>query len=278
MEDTSQVMSQGKSLPEAGSSGAKGDAGGREGACGSAAVPDCSSPVHPPGSTAQAADCRECLGALSHRLAQPLTALRGGLELGLLGKRSITDYQSLLEQSLQLADDLGQMIVSLRDLGESGAPGGQTQPLLLQPFVAEILAETESLAQARELRFELQAEANLAVAANPERLRDALRSLFGWVVQNSAGPGTIDVQLRAEDGQAHLSISPPRLDLQYLQIKILADITNPGLLFSHAARSGTIGWAIIQRLLDALGGKLELVTEGPHTGCIRVCLLLARSN
>ncbi len=67
--------------------------------------------------------CRECLAAVAHRLAQPMTALRGGIELGLMGKRSAADYRFLLEQSLQLADNMAQLIISLRDLGESGAPG-----------------------------------------------------------------------------------------------------------------------------------------------------------
>ena len=68
--------------------------------------------------------CRECVGALAHRMAQPMTALRGGIELGLMGKRTVADYRALLEQSLHLADTMVQMIVSLRDLGESGASGG----------------------------------------------------------------------------------------------------------------------------------------------------------
>jgi len=37
-------------------------------------------------------------------------------------------------------------------------------------------------------------------------------------------------------------MAPPRLDLQYLQVKVLEDISNPGSLFSHAANSGAMGW------------------------------------
>ena len=68
--------------------------------------------------------CRECLAATAHRLAQPATALRGGIELGLLGKHSVAEYRAILEQSLELADNMAQLIVSLRDLGESSAPAG----------------------------------------------------------------------------------------------------------------------------------------------------------
>jgi signal transduction histidine kinase len=204
-----------------------------------------------------------------------MTALRGGLELGLMGKRTVADYRALLEQSLQLADDLAQMIVSLRDLGESGAPGGPSQCVLLETAAAEVLAEMEALAQSRELRLQLQAEGNVKVCANPERLREALQSLLAWIIQNSAGGDTVSVELSASEGEARLSLSPPRLDAQYLQVKILEDITNPGLLFSHAAKNSSLGWAINQRLWDALGGKLEILTDGPAAGCIRVRFPLA---
>ena len=199
--------------------------------------------------------CRECLAAVAHRLAQPMTALRGGIELGLMGKRSAADYRFLLEQSLQLADNMAQLIISLRDLGESGAPGAPPQYVLLERTATEVLAEMEGLAQSRELRLQLEAEGEVKVCANPERLREALQSLLAWVIQNSAGGGVLAVELSASEGEARVLLSPPRLDLQYLQIKVLEDITTPGLLFSHAAKNGALGWAINQRLLGGLGGK-----------------------
>lgn len=217
-----------------------------------------------------ASDCRDCLGAMAHRLAQPMTALRGGMELVLMGKRTEADYRAVIEQSMQLADDMAQLIVSLRELGESGAPGGTPQGILLEEVAAEVLAEMDSAAQARDLRLQLTAEKSVKVYANPDRLREALQSLFAWVIQNCAASGTITLELTTSGGEGRLILSPPRLDLQYLQIKVLEDIATPGQLFSHAARNGTLGWAINQRLLDGLGGKLEILGDGQDGGCIRV--------
>jgi len=219
-------------------------------------------------------ECRECLAALSHRLAQPMTALRGGMELILMGKRTVADYQALIEQSLRLADDMSRLIVSLRDLGESGAPSGTTQCIQLQETAAEVLAEMESLAQARELHLQLASDTAVNVSANLERLREALQSLLAWVIQSSAGSGVITLELSTSEAEAYLLMTPPRLDLQYLQIKVLENITTPGLLFSHAAKNGSLGWAINQRLMEGLGGKLEILTDGPEGGCIRVRLPL----
>jgi light-regulated signal transduction histidine kinase (bacteriophytochrome) len=219
--------------------------------------------------------CRECLGALAHRLAQPMTALRGGIELGLMGKRTVTEYRALLEQSLQLADSMVQMIVSLRDLGESSAPGGNPQSVSLEKMVSEVLAELESQAQDQHLRLELDAGEAIRVSADPTRLREALETLFAWIVQNCAEGGVTGVKLSAGEGVGRVLVSPPRLDLQYLQIKMLADITTPGQLFSHASKNGALGWAIHQRLFDGLGGKLEVLIDGSDTGRVCVSLPLA---
>ena len=233
------------------------------------------SPDHPITRSPDPKGCRECLGALAHRLAQTMTALRGGIELGLMGRHTAADYRSLLEQSLQLADTMTQLIVSLRDLGESGAPGGSPQPVFLEATATEVLAELEGLAQFRELHLQLKAEGAVKVFANPERLREVFQSLLVWVIQNSAGGGVIALELSAAEGEAHLVLSPSRQDLQYLQVKILDDITSPGLLFSHAAKNGALGWVINQRLMECLGGKLEILSDGPEAGCIRVRFPLA---
>ena len=217
-------------------------------------------------------DCRECLGALAHRLAQPMTALRGGIELGLMGKRPAGDYRSLLEQLLQLADNMAQLIVSMRDLGESSAACGPAQCIPLDAVAAEALAELRSEAESRGLRLLLKSEGGVRVCANQDRLREALQSLLAWVIQNSAGGDVIVMHLATSQAEGRIYLTPPRLDLQYLQVKILEDITNPGALISHAAKHGALGWAINQRLLEGLGGKLDILTEGPESGCIRMCL------
>jgi C4-dicarboxylate-specific signal transduction histidine kinase len=225
--------------------------------------------------TPDSTKCRECLGAMAHRLAQPMTALHGSIELGLMGKRSAADYRSVLEQSLQLADNLTQLIVSLRDLGESSAPRGAPRCVLLNAMAMEVVAEMEGLAETRDLHLHLQAGGNARVCADPDRLREALQSLLAWIIQNCAGDGVIAMELSAPEKEARIFLSPPRLDLQYLQIKVLEDITTPGLLFSRAAKNGALGWAINQRLWEGLGGRLEILTDGPDAGCVRVSFPLA---
>lgn len=169
-----------------------------------------------------------------------MTALRGGIELGLMGKRTVADYRAILEQSLQLCDDMVQMIVALRDLGGSGAPCATSANVSLQTAVKEVVTEMENLAHSRNLRLELSSEVPAEVKADPVGLREALLNLFAWVIQNSACDGPLTVEISVSEGQARVYISPPRLDLQYLQIKMLEDISSPGVLFP--TRASRVRW------------------------------------
>lgn len=276
MEDKNQTLSQRKPLNEDELQTARSLACSPDHPIAQSSDHPISSPDHPITRAPDSTKCRECLGAMAHRLAQPMTALRGSIELGLMGKRSAADYRSVLEQSLQLADNLTQLIVSLRDLGESSAPRGAPRCVLLNAMAMEVLAEMEGPAETRDLHLHLQAGGNARVWADPDRLREALQSLLAWIIQNCAGDGVIAMELSAPEGEARIFLSPPRLDLQYLQIKVLEDITTPGLLFSRAAKNGALGWAINQRLWEGLGGRLEILTDGPDAGCVRVSFPLAQ--
>lgn len=234
-------------------------------------LPEAKSPadVPPQGGRIPPEVCRECLAAMTHRLVQPLTALRGGLELGLLGKPSEAEYRALLQQSLELTDALSQLVVSLRDIGESGVSTGAAQSVSLEASVQQALAEVAAWAQSRDVTLKVNVEATVMIRANSVRLSEALQSLLGWAIQNTAGGATIVVDLSTSEGEAVLSLSPPKMDWQYLQIKVLEEIATPGVLFSFAAKNGSLGWAINMRLVEGLGGKLEILTPEGEPGRIR---------
>jgi len=222
-------------------------------------------------------NCRECLGALAHRLAQTATALRGGIELGLLTEHSVKEYQDILEQSMELADQMVQQIVALRDLAESNAPAGPARPVALGPLVNEILGEMQEGADSRNLRFQLSASGSVQLCTDPDRLREALQTLLAWVILNASGGGSLRVDIAIDGPDAQVSLTLPRPDLQYLQIQALGDIATPGVLFSRAAQSGTMGWAINRGLVEGLGGKLEIVDYAGAEGCVRARFPLSPS-
>jgi hypothetical protein len=219
--------------------------------------------------------CRECLGSMTHRLVQPITALRGGIELGLMAQRSAADYRQLLEQSMQLTDDIAQLVVQLRDLGEARAPGGAPQTVDLDSTVAEVAGELETIAHVRGLHLQLRVKQAAAICADPMRLRETMQSLFTWTLQNSANGATITVEVSVSGPEAILALSLPRWNLKHPPMEMPEGLVTPGQLFSRAAKSGNLGWVINQRLLAGLGAKAEITSEGSEGGSIRVRFPLA---
>src|SRR5260370_7367584 len=57
------------------------------------------------------------LSNIIHRLSQPLTALRGSLELRLLTEGDAADYRLALKEAFAQAEDLVPLLSSLRELG-----------------------------------------------------------------------------------------------------------------------------------------------------------------
>jgi hypothetical protein len=213
--------------------------------------------------------CRACLGATAHRLSQPITALRGGMELGLRDWRYVADYRQLLEQSMGLVDQMAQSIISLRDLGESRAPSGPAQEIGLEPMVKEVIAELDGLATLRHLRLEVQSDGLTKAYANPERLRQSLQSVLAWAIHNAVGEGIITAKVGTSEGDAQLVISSVSVTWRPLLLDKTQDEEPPGVLFSHAAKHGAMEWVINGALLKTLGGRLDLPVEGPDARSIR---------
>ena len=133
--------------------------------------------------------------ARQHRVGADGKTLSGGLPV-------------LLEESLQLADNMAQLIISLRDLGESGAPGGPSQSVLLNGRCQGSPGRDGGPGASRELRLQLHAEGDLKVCANPERLREAFQSLLAWIIQNSAGGASSPWKFRRRRGKLAFSYPP----------------------------------------------------------------------
>lgn len=113
-------------------------------------------------------ECR----ALAHDLAQPVSALQCALEVALMRPRANEDYRTVLEESLQLAQ---QMDCRLRQVRErSGSPRVETS---LAAVVAALMEELQPAASLLETVLQSRCEA-YPVEGDGEELRAALSSLL----------------------------------------------------------------------------------------------------
>jgi len=216
--------------------------------------------------------CTECLGTLAHQLSQPLTALRGSMELALLAERSAAGYRAALNQALDLTGHFAYLIASLRELAEAAAPGGVPQRVLLGAVVGEAVEELRGLAASRRVETVLAVSEELPVWVPLERLRDAVLRLLQHVIQGSPEKGVIQISLSKSNGRACLAIMLPGQGARRGNRETGRSASSLGRRFSEAAEEGNLEWAIAQTLVEAMRGTLQVDSGAPQG--VRHCLCL----
>ncbi len=222
--------------------------------------------------------CRECLAAMAHRLAQPMTALRGGIELGLMGKRSAADYRALLEQSLQLADNMAQLIISLRDLGESSAPAAR--PVRPPEAIGHGSPGGNGEFGAMPGTFICNSKQKEPQGLFRIRSACANRCRVCWPGSSKTAPAGAPSPwtFRRPRVKPAFFLLPRDWTCSTSRSKCWRISPTRACSSPMPPKTDALGWAINQRLLEGLGGKLEMLTDGADAGCIRVRFPLAPAS
>lgn len=223
--------------------------------------------------------CGECLAALAHRLSQPLTALRGSLELALRTELSAQESRAALEQAFELTNLVVRLVTSLRDLAEAAMAGSSSKPLSLRDLVKGTVEELRGLADSRGVKILLTASLEAKVSAPPNRLRETIAKLLGLVIQRSPAHGEIWLAFSAGGGSAGLLIAdqgpsprPGEFDLPSFRA------CGIGHLFAEAAKNCCLEWAALKVLAESLGGNLQAVPRQPQGCCFLLQLPLANAE
>ncbi|HLK63917.1 MAG TPA: ATP-binding protein [Bryobacteraceae bacterium] len=208
------------------------------------------------------------LASMSHDIRTPIAGVLGTSEL-LLGTPLSTEQLECVENIRVSADSLLSLINDILDLSkvESGRLELDVRPLSLRSFLDEV-TRTLAFASARKgLHLEARVHEAVppAVLLDGPRLRQILVNLLGNAVKfTAAGRVVLEVFPRGDGPTTGLTFS-------------IRD-TGPGIpaarqavifeAFSQADRSvariygGTgLGLAIARRLVEAMGGKLQLESE-----------------
>jgi hypothetical protein len=186
--------------------------------------------------------CGECLGSLTHRLSQPLTALRGVIELTLLAERKTEEYCGALQQALDQTDRIVQLVVSLREFAESAIPSSLEERVLFGEVTTGLYVQTD-----------------------PDRLRLALQRTFDRVIRSSPPASHIQSRVSAVNDRACLSIDAPKFNSGHPEALSEGKTDTPGGVFAQAAKANSLDWIITRRLIEGLGGTSQM-TNGDSQG------------
>jgi two-component system OmpR family sensor kinase len=224
---------------------------------------------------------RQFFAELSHELRTPATVIRGEAEVALRNRGDREAQSEALARIIEATGELGGRIQDLLDAARGGpldyALTIRTEPL--QDIVDAAVRQMQAVAEHRRLRLQLAPAPEHTpcfVDADRERLQQALVILLDNALRYSPGGTQVQVEI-ASDGEhwlIHIDDEGPGMTPDELEHAFQPHYRgSAGLL--HAPQGQGLGLAIAMRIVQGLGGSIELFNR--DSGGLRASIAIPMS-
>lgn len=221
---------------------------------------------------------RQFFAELSHELRTPATVIRGEAEVALRSPNNPNAQSEALARIIDATSELGGRIQDLLD----AARGGPLDYALtirtehLRDIVAAAVSQMQAVAEHRDLRLHFDADAaprNCLVDADRERLQQALVILLDNALRYSPGGTqvTVDIASDSEHWLVQIDDEGPGMAAAELERAFEPHYRGAAGL-QHAPQGQGLGLAIALRIVQGLGGSIELFNRAP--GGLRASIAL----
>ncbi|MBD0373372.1 MAG: HAMP domain-containing histidine kinase [Pyrinomonadaceae bacterium] len=206
------------------------------------------------------------LARMSHELRTPLTSILGFSEI-LLDHESLTDSQRRFCEKIQSSGH--QLQSSLNQLVDlSRLEAGQTELFLHEFSLREALRDSgqavSRLAKKREVKIACETESDIHTIVSDEgKLRQVFYNFMAHAISRTPAQGTVRVGLQ-QISPTHFCV---RIEDEGETIEDLSRIFEPVNIEAPtetASNMNELGLAIARRLIDVLGGRVELESKPPR--------------
>lgn len=204
-------------------------------------------------------DRREEISELFHAVNQPLTTLCCSLELSLYKQGSVEQYRECIEQALEQAGRLADLLRAMRELWDAEDSGEIQCEVRLDTEIQEIARDLQPVAETRGVALSCRCAAALPVLAEPQRMHQGLFYVLEWAL-NLAQAGT-ELEIAAE----------PHQGMALLALTSSAENGRPGagagadVPEKSAERSSetiNLPLMIARRIFEAAGGTFQISRHG----------------
>jgi signal transduction histidine kinase len=219
------------------------------------------------------------VSAVSHEFRSPLTALRHLSEMLALGRvpdeeRRLRYYETLVSETRRLQ----RLVESLLNFGrlEAGATPYRSETLDPAALVERVAAEFEPFVSAAGRSIEVSAPGNgQRVEADPEALALALRNLIDNALKYSPGRPAVWVECAGDGPRVAIRVRDEGLGISPGERRAIFRKFVRGSAAGKVHAKGTgVGLAMVQRIVRAHGGEIQLESE-PGRGSTFTVLLPA---
>lgn len=226
------------------------------------------------GKPPQRASC-SFLSAVSHEMAQPLTILRGSLELALEKEWSAEEQRAWLEQALEQADRLIQLNVFLREMAEAETVDDGKQKASLSTLINDLAVDLLPLAEVKNLRLVVQCEDNLTVIANERRLQQALVNVIGYAINHAPEEGVVRLSLKRSGAEACLEVSDTGPGMSPDEMTRLFDPFYYPPSLPRIIDQNALALSVAKRIIETIDGTIRVESETEQGRCFHIRLPLA---
>jgi two-component system, OmpR family, sensor histidine kinase MprB len=206
---------------------------------------------------------RQLVADASHELRTPVTSMRTNVEvLRDAPEMGESDRRALLDDVVEQAEELGNLVGDLIALARDGEAPPATEDVRLDELVAEAVVRARRHAPA--VTFRLRAEPSVVMAA-PDRIGRAVNNLLDNAAQHA---DRVEVTVSADGIVAVRDHGPgvPPEDVPLIFDRFYRGATARG-------RSGSgLGLAIVRQVAESHGGSVRV--ESPEDGGARFVLAL----
>jgi signal transduction histidine kinase len=220
----------------------------------------------------------EFVSLVSHELRTPLTSIHGYVELLLEDEGQLDDDQRrFLEIVNRNSERLLALVADLLFLAQidAGKPAIELGQVDLNRIVEECVEASSPVADSKGIDLSLQAQRLPKLEGDPARLAQVLDNLVSNALKFTPGGGSVEVRLRAEDGQAVLEVQDTGLGIPEEEQGQLFERFFRSSSSTEAAIPGTgLGLTITKAIVDRHGGTIDVESAANAGTTVRVRLPL----
>jgi two-component system, OmpR family, sensor kinase len=199
----------------------------------------------------------------SHELKTPLTVLRADLERAMTTPQGSTDQLVALEEGLQEAARMADLVESLLTLAraDEGRFDLHREPVEMEPLVREVTETAYILGEVAGLQVSMPVIQPVTVLGDRVRLRQLFLNLVTNAIKYTAKGGKLELSLESKDGVAVFTVKDTGIGIAGVDLPFIFDrFWRVDRARSRGGeRSGVgLGLAISQWIAQAHGGSINV--------------------
>jgi heavy metal sensor kinase len=203
---------------------------------------------------------------ISHELRTPLTIMRGELEVALKRQRSVEEYSSILQSSLEETAKIGQLLENLLALArlDSSSVSLASDKADISAIMRDILDDMEILAHQKGIEIDFVSQEGIILPIDKDQIMRAFINILENAIKYTPEKGRVSVEVIRENAYAIITISDtgigiPEQDLPHIFDRFYQVDS------SRSSAGFGLGLSIALSIIEAHGGSIT-VESTPKQG------------